>query len=435
MEWKNLTRALRYRNYRLFFSGQMISLIGTWMQTIAMSWLVYRMTNSPFLLGVVGFSGQIPTLLISPFAGVISDRANKHRIIIATQTLSMVQALLLAFLVLSHNIEVWHIIVLNLFLGIVNGFDIPNRQAFVIDMIENREDLGNAIALNSSMFNAARLVGPSIAGVLISLVGEGMCFLLNGISYIAVIAALLFMKIIPRIHEHKNEKVIEGLKEGFRYTFGNVPVRSILLLLSVMSLVGMPYTVLMPVFAKNILGGGANTLGFLLGAVGVGAFIGAIYLASRKSVLGLGKIISVCSISFGFGLIIFSFSKSLPFSLIMLIVTGGMMMMQMASCNTIVQTLADDKMRGRVMSFYTMAFMGMAPFGSLIAGSLASKFGAPNTLAMGGLLCITAGYIFSLKLKHLRELVRPVYVQKGIIKEIADGLNTVSVLRTPPESQ
>jgi len=347
-------------------------------------------------------------------------------------TLQEINKRLPAFSSNSGNLQVWHILVLNVFIGIVNGFDIPNRQAFVIEMIDNREDLSNAIALNSSVFNAARLIGPSIAGILIALIGEGACFLLNGISYIAVIIALLAMRITPRVIEKSGTKVIEGLKEGFKYTFGSIPMRSILMLLALMSLVGMPYTVLMPVFAKNILGGGAQTLGFLLGSVGVGALAGAFYLASRSTVRGLGTIISLTSLLFGIGLIIFSFSRSFPFSIIMLIITGACMMIQMASSNTILQTLSDDKMRGRVMSFYTMAFMGFAPFGSLAAGALASKFGAPFTLASGGVICIIGALIFRQQLPTFRKILRPIYIQKGIIKEIAEGINSASNIRTPP---
>ncbi|MGE5437787.1 MAG: MFS transporter, partial [Syntrophothermus sp.] len=411
---------------RLFFSGQIISLIGTWMQAIALSWLVYRMTNSPLLLGLVSFSSQIPTLIISPFAGVISDRVNKHKIIILTQALSMVQALVLAALVLTGNIQIWHIFVLNIFLGIVNGFDIPNRQAFVVEMIENREDLGNAIALNSSVFNGARLIGPSIAGVLISLLGEGICFLINGLSYIAVIAALFAMRLNPIKKEVSEKKVMEELKEGFQYTFNSVPIRSMLLLLALMSLVGMPYTVLMPVFAKTILGGNAQTLGFLLAAVGVGALSGAFYLASRKTVLGLGKFIARGALIFGAGLIIFSFSRTISLSIIFLIITGASLMIQMASTNTIIQTITEDKMRGRVMSFYTMSFMGLAPFGSLIAGTIANNIGAPLTLASGGFFCIVGGLVFLSMLPNLRRIVHPVYVEKGIIKEIAEGIDKAS---------
>lgn len=433
MKFKEVGRALRYRNYRLFFSGQIISLVGTWMQTIALSWLVYRMTNSPLMLGLMGFSIQIPTLVISPFAGVISDRLNKHKIIVITQTLSMIQALVLSALVLTGNAQVWHLIVLNIILGTINGFDTPTRQAFVVEMIEDRNDLSNAIALNSSLFNSARLIGPSIAGILISLIGEGACFLLNGLSYIAVIIALLAMRLKPVAIQKVHKKVLEELKEGFQYTFGSLAMRSILIQLAIMSLVGMPYTILMPVFAKNILGGGASTLGFLLGSVGVGALIGAFYLASRKNVLGLGKIIATCGVIFGAGLIIFSFSRNLYFSFFMLFVTGGCMIVQMASSNTILQTLSDDKMRGRVMSFYTMSFLGMAPFGSLIAGSIASKIGAPYTLAIGGFVCIIAAVSFIFRLPAIRQAARPTYIKRGIIKEIAEGLDSTTQFRTPPQ--
>ena len=387
MKLNQLLRALRYRNYKLFFSGQIISLTGTWMQQVALSWLVYRLTGSAFILGVVGFSSQIPTFILSPFAGVLVDRMNKHRIIIATQVLLMIQAFLLTILVFTNNVSVWLVILLNVFSGLINGFDLPARQTFMIELVEKREDLGNAIALNSSIFNAARLIGPSIAGIIIAAVGEGTCFLINGISYIAVIIALFAMKIKPAVTQEKSH-VIKDFKEGFNYTFGFIPIRAIILLIGLVSLVGMPYTVLMPVFAKEILHGGANTLGFLMGAVGVGALFGAVYLASRKSVLGLGRVIVFASASFGIGLILFSLSSAIILSLIMLLLTGASMMIQMASSNTILQTIVEDKMRGRVMSFYTMAFMGMAPFGSLIAGSLASRIGAPNTLILGGICCI-----------------------------------------------
>ena len=434
MQFKNLVRALKYRNYKLFFSGQLISLIGTWMQGIAMGWLVYRLTDSAFMLGFVGFASQIPTFFISPFAGVLLDRWNKHRIIVITQTLSMLQALILAALVLTHNIQIWQIIVLNVFIGMVNGFDIPARQSFVIEMIEDRNDLSNAIALNSSMFNAARLAGPSIAGIIIAIFGEGICFLLNGVSYIAVIISLLAMHINYVKHPYKEKHILQDLKAGFNYSWGFIPIRTILFMLALMSLVGMPYTVLMPVFARQILKGGPHTLGFLVGAIGSGALLGALYLASRKTVVGLGRVIAAMAISFGVGLIIFSFSRSFIFSLSMLLVTGVSMMVHMASCNTILQTVTEDNMRGRVMSYYTMAFMGTTPFGSLIAGSLASKFGAPTTVLIGGVLCIIGGIVFATKLPMLKKLVHPVYAKKGIIPEIADGIQSAVNLRTPPET-
>ncbi|MDR3608966.1 MAG: MFS transporter [Ignavibacteriaceae bacterium] len=434
MKFKNLGRALRHRNYKLFFSGQLISLIGTWMQSLAMGWLVYRLTNSAFMLGLVGFSSQIPTFFLSPFAGVFLDRWNKHKVIIVTQILSMVQALILAYLVLSGTVHIWYLVLLNIFIGMVNGFDIPARQSFIVEMIENREDLGNAIALNSSMFNAARLVGPSVAGLLIAALGEGVCFLINGLSYIAVILSLLAMRINYVKHPYEEKHVLAGLKEGMKYAWKFVPIRSILTMIALLSLAGMPYTVLMPVFARETLKGGAHTLGFMVGAIGVGALSGALYLASRKTVLGLGKVIASAAVLFGIGLILFSFSHNLIFSLIMLVVTGVTMMVHMASCNTILQTIVQDKMRGRVMSYYTMAFMGMTPFGSLIYGGLASLLGAPQTLIFGGSVCILGGLMFIYKLPIFKKLIRPVYKEKGIIREIAEGIGTAVNLRTPPQN-
>lgn len=410
-------RALSHRNYRLFFGGQGISLIGTWMQQIAMSWLAYRLTNSALLLGVVGFTSRIPTFLLASLAGVLADRWNRHRILVITQTLSMVQAMILAILVLSETVAVWHIISLSLLLGLINAFDIPARQSFVVDMIEKREDLGNAIALNSSIVNGARLIGPSIAGILIATLGEGMCFLLNGLSFIAVIVALLAMKIVPKQRKMQGSQVFQGLKEGFSYAFGFAPIRSVLLLLALVSLMGMPYAVLMPIFAENILHGGPQALGFLMGATGVGAIAGSIYLASRKSVLGLGRIIVISSNLFGIGLIAFSLSHLFWLSSLFMLLTGFGMMVQMASSNTVLQTIVEEDKRGRVMSFYTMAFMGMVPFGSLLAGSLASNIGAPNTVMIGGVACILGSVMFAKKLASLRRIARPIYVEKGIISE------------------
>ena len=410
-------RSLRYRNYRLFFGGQGISLIGTWMQRVAQIWLVYRLTNSAFLLGVVGFAGQIPTFLLTPFAGVLADRWNRRRIIIATQFLAMLQALFLALLVLTGTVEVWHIVCLSISLGVINAFDMPTRQSFVVDMVEKKEDLGNAIALNSSLVNAARLLGPSIAGILIATVGEGLCFLINALSYLAVIAALLAMRLPQPKTEAVNKKVLQGLKDGLVYAFGFVPIKSIILLLALVSLMGMPYQLLMPIFARDILQGGPHTLGFLMGASGLGALIGAIYLAARKSVRGLENIIALAAGIFGVGLMAFSMSRTVWLSLLLVLLAGFGMMVQMASSNTMLQTLVDDDKRGRVMSFYTMAFMGMAPFGSLLAGALASKIGAPHTLLIGGCICILGGLLFARKLTAFREVARQVYVRKGIIME------------------
>jgi len=410
-------RALSHRNYRLFFGGQGISLIGTWMQQIAMSWLVYHLTRSAFLLGVVGFSSQICSFFFSPFAGVLSDRWNRHHILVVTQSLAMIQAFILAFLTLTGLITIHHIVLLAIFLGLVNGFDMPTRQAFVVEMVERREDLGNAIALNSLLFNGARLVGPSIAGILISILGEGMCFLLNGVSFLAVIIALLAMKMRPEDREHEKTQILKGLKEGFTYAFGFVPIRSILFLLGWISLVGMANTTLMPVFARDILHGGPQTYGFLMAAMGVGAAVGAIYLASRESVLGLGRLIAIASGIFGIGLIAFSLFHLFWLSLFLLLLTGFGMMVQMASSNTVLQTIVDDNKRGRMMSLYVMAFMGAGPFGSLLGGSLASMIGVPTTLMLGGASCILGSFLFTKKLPLLRELVRPVYMKKGIIQE------------------
>jgi len=410
-------RALSHRNYRLFFGGQGISLIGTWMQQIAMNWLVYRLTQSALLLGIVGFTSRIPTFLLASLAGVLADRWNRHRVLVATQTLSMIQAMILAVLVLTGTIAVWHIIVLSLFLGLINALDIPTRQSFVVEMIEKKEDLGNAIALNSSMVNGARLLGPSLAGILIAALGEGLCFLLNGISFIAVILALLAMEIKPKQREIRSSEVFQGLKEGFSYAFGFAPIRSVLLLLALVSLMGMPFAVLMPIFAEKILNGGARALGFLMGATGVGAIIGSIYLASRRTVLGLGRIIVISSSLFGVGLIAFSLSRLFWLSLLMMLLIGFGMMVEMASSNTILQTIVEEDKRGRVMSFYTMAFMGMVPFGSLLAGSLANRIGAPKTVMIGGIACILGSALFAKRLPSLRRMARPIYVEKGIIPE------------------
>lgn len=410
-------RALYHRNYRLFFGGQGISLIGTWMQQIAMSWLVYRMTSSAFLLGLIGFSSQICSLFLSPFAGVISDRWNRHHILVVTQSLAMIQAFVLAFLTLMGMIAVHHLIVLSLFLGFVNAFDMPTRQAFVVEMVEKREDLGNAIALNSFLFNGARLVGPSIGGVLISILGEGMCFLLNAVSFLAVIVALLAMKMTYYERDVEKTHVLQGFKEGFIYAFRFPPIRTILFFLSWVSLVATANTTPMPVFARDILHGDSKTYGFLMAAMGVEAIVGAIYLASRKSVIGLGRIIAIASSVFGVGLITFSLSHALWLSLSLLLLTGFGMMVHMASSNTILQTMVDDDKRGRVMSLYVMAFVGVAPFGSLAGGSLAGSIGASDTLIIGGASCILGSFLFMRRLPSLREMGRPIYIKKGILSE------------------
>lgn len=428
-----LFRALKYRNFRLFFAGQSVSLIGTWMQAIAMSWLVYRMTNSAFMLGVVGFSSQIPTFIVSPFAGPIADRFNRHKILVITQVLSMVQALLLAVLTLSGLIQVWHIIALGIFLGCINAIDIPARQSFVVEMVEKKENLGNAIAINSMMFNAARLVGPAIAGILIAMVGEGVCFLINAVSFIAVIWSLFAMRIVKRTTERGPSDILHGLKEGFSYTFGFPPIRFILSLLAVISLTGTSYAVLMPVFAKDILKGGPQTLGLLMAGGGIGAMAATVYLASRRTIVGLGRLIPVSSVIFSIGIIFFAFSHNTILSVLLLAFAGFGFMTHMAASNTIVQTITDDDKRGRVMSFYTMAFMGMTPIGSLLAGFLASKIGAANTLILGAVCGIAASAVFATKLPIIKKLVHPIYRKIGIIPEVASGIGTAARLTVPPE--
>lgn len=391
---KHTFRALRHRNYRLYFAGQSVSLIGTWMQQMAISWLVYRITNSAFMLGIVGFLGQIPALIFIPIAGVFADRYNRHRILIITQALAMVQALILAGLIMSKTVSIWHIVALTMFLGIINAFDAPARHAFVVEMVARREDLSNAIALNSLVFNAARLVGPSIAGILVALVGEGMCFFINGISYIAVIFALLSMRITPRMIRKEHEPIMRGFREGISYTAGHPVIRSIILLTGLTSLVGMSYVVLMPIFAKDVFHGSSSTLGFLMGASGLGALVGGFYLASRSSVKGLEKITLLTTNIFGISLIAFSFSRILWLSMVILAFAGFGMMAQMASNNTVLQTLVHDDKRGRVMSIFMAAFMGMVPFGCLLAGALAGRYGAPRTLMVFGILCILGSFLF-----------------------------------------
>jgi MFS family permease len=426
-------RALRHRNYRLYFGGQGISLIGTWMTRVATSWLVYRLTDSALLLGIVGFAGQLPTFIFAPFAGVWVDRLNRHRVLVVTQTLAMVQSLTLAVLTFAKAITVWQIIALGAFQGLINAFDMPTRQAFVVQMVEEKQDLGNAIALNSSMVNLARLIGPSLAGIIIAAVGEGYCFLIDGISYIAVIVSLVAMRALPLQLFSNRAGVFSELKEGWEYVAHFAPARSILLLLALVSLLGMPYTVLMPIFAAQVLSGGAHTLGFLMAASGFGALTGAVILAARKSVRGLGRMIPIATIIFGAALMGFSQSRMLWLSLILLFASGFGMMTQMASSNTILQTIVPDERRGRVMSYYTMAFVGMAPFGSLFAGSLASRIGAPITVLICGGLCAAGAVWFATRLKGLRKLIRPIYVKLGIVQEVARGIQAASSLRTPPE--
>lgn len=402
-------RALKHRNYRLFFGGQLISLTGTWMQSVAQSWLVYRLTGSTVLLGFVGFSGQIPVFLLAPFGGTVADRHDRHRILVLTQTAAMVLASTLAALTLTNNVQVWHVFALAASLGVVNAFDIPARQAFVVDMV-GREDLVNAIALNSSMFNGARVVGPAVAGLLVAAIGEGWCFFANAVSYVAVIAGLLLMRVAARRKEPHKLSALASIAEGFRFVGRTAPVRALLLLLGLVSLMGMPYAVLMPVFADQILHGGASGLGLLMGASGLGALAGALSLAARRGIRGLGRWVALSSAGFGVSIILFSQSRSFWLSAALLVPAGFSMMVQMASSNTLVQSMVPDSLRGRVMAVYSMMFMGMAPFGALLAGALAQSIGAPATVALGGAVCMLGALVFGLRLPALRDEARQMIV-------------------------
>jgi MFS family permease len=413
--WQVAGRALRHRNFQLFFSGQLISLIGTWMQSVAQSWLVYRLTGSALLLGSVGFASQIPVFLFAPLGGIAADRINRRYIVIATQVAAMLLALILAALTLSGKILVWHIFVLASLLGVVNAFDIPGRQSFLVDMV-GKEDLMNAIALNSSMFNGARIIGPAIAGILVAKIGEGWCFFANGISYIAVIIGLLMMRVQIRARVAMASP-LEHMLEGFRFVNRTAPIRALLLLLGIVSLVGMPYVVLMPIFADQILHGGARGLGILMGATGVGALLGALTLAFREGVKGLGRWVAWCCGGFGASLIIFAVSHNFWVSVILLLPVGYFMMLQMSSSNTLIQVMVPDALRGRVMAVYSMMFMGMAPIGALLGGALADRLGAQITVAIGGLASVAGACWFGLQLPKIRVEARRLIVAQ----EVAGG--------------
>ena len=414
-------RALRSRNYRLFFTGQSVSLIGTWMTRLATSWIVYQLTDSAFLLGLTSFAGQIPAFFVAPIAGVWLDRWNRHQVLVITQVLAMIQSLALAALAFTGSINLWWVIGLTLCQGLINAFDMPARQAFVIEMIEDRADLGNAIALNSSMVNGAKLVGPAVAGVVIAAAGAGFCFLIDGISYIAVIWSLLAMKVAPARSQAAHKSALQELADGWKYVAESPAIRSILLLLALVSVLGMPYTVLMPVVAVDILHGGAHTLGFLVGMSGVGALSSAIILALRRSVIGLGRRIAASVVLFGGGLVVLGLSRSLWLSLLLMAVTGFGMMQQMAASNTILQTIAADDKRGRVMSFYTLAILGMNPIGSLLAGAVAARIGVPATMIGAGVICMAGAAWFYWKLPEIRRVIRPIYRELGILPEVAEG--------------
>ncbi len=415
-------RALHHRNFRLFFSGQSISLIGTWMTRIALSWLVYKLTGSAWLLGVVGFVGQIPTFLLAPFAGVWVDRLDRRKVLVWTQVLAAVQSLILAALTLAGIVTIHEILLLSIFQGLINAFDMPGRQAFLIEMVEDRRDLGNAIAINSSMVNAARLIGPSIAGLLIAGVGEGYCFLVDGISYLAVILSLLMMRLpsssalqSPAKSSTQRPSMMVQLREGWDFVTAFVPIRSILILFAICSLMGIPYTVLMPIFATRVLHGGPHTLGFLMGSAGTGALVAALSLALRKSVVGLTRVVPLAAAIFGGALILFGMSHVLWLSMLLLTLVGYGMMQGMAASNTIIQTLVREDMRGRVMSYYTMAFVGMSPFGSLLAGGLAHLIGAPRAVICTGSCCIAGAVWFYMQLPAIRAVMRPIYESMGLL--------------------
>ena len=415
---KFLPPALKSRNYRLFFAGQGISLIGSWMTQIATVWLVYHLTSSPLMLGVVGFTSQIPNFILTPFGGVLVDRFSRHRILITTQVLAMLQSLTLAVLALSGMINIELILILSFIQGVISAADAPARQAFVTELVDRQEDLANAIAINSTMFNGARLIGPAIGGLLIAGVGEAYCFLIDGISYLAVIMALLAMRFQPKKMPKIDGSPLQRIKEGFIYAFDCPPIRAILLLSALVSLMGMQYTVLVPVFADKILNGNAQTLGFLMAASGVGAVFGGIYLATRTTVVGLGKLIILGPALLGIGLIIFSLSRYLPLSLLAMLLVGLGIILQVASGNTVLQTIIDDDKRGRVMSLHTMSFLGIVPFGSLLGGAIADRIGAPNTLIIAGIACLFGSIFFSRQLPALQKIVHAIYVRKGIIKLI-----------------
>jgi MFS family permease len=410
-----LFRALRSRNYRLFFAGQGTSLIGTWITRIAASWLVYRLTDSAFLLGLVGFFGQIPTLFLTPVAGVYIDRWDRHRVLVVTQVLSLLQSLALGLLTLSGRITILEVMILQALQGVINAFDTPARQAFVVEMVDDPADLANAIALNSSLVNGSRIIGPAVGGAIISAVGEGWCFIADAASYVAVIASLVAMRVRPSHRPADTTPVLRSLADGFRYVRSFIPVRSGLLLVALISVLGMPFQVLMPVMASDVLGGGAHTLGMLMTTTGLGALLGTLYLASRQTVVGLGRKIAQASTSFGVGLVVFSLSHNLWLSLLVLPIVGAGFMISLAATNTIVQTIVPEDLRGRVMAFYAMSFLGTAPIGSLIAGTVAERIGAPATIMAGGICCIASGAWFFSNLPYIRAVVRPIYVQKGLL--------------------
>jgi MFS family permease len=424
-------RALRHRNYRLFFAGQAISLIGTWLSQVATSWLVYRLTGSALLLGVNAFASQAPLFFLGPFAGVLIDRLDRKRVLLGTQCAAMLQSALLAYFALAGRIDVVHIVALSLFQGFITVLDMPARQSLVLDLIDDRADLPNAVALNSSMFNVARLLGPSIGGLLIAATSEGVCFLVDAVSYLAVIASLLRLE-VPRRAAQPRADIVAQLRDGVDYALGFPPIRAILALLAVASLLGMPYATLMPMVVRAVFGGEASLLGFMTAASGLGALVAALYLASRATVVGLGRMIAWGAGVFGLALVGLSLSRWVALSQVLMALAGFGMMIQMASGNTVLQTIVDDDKRGRVMSLYSMAVFGITPFGSLLAGSCADWLGAPITLALGGGACLLNAFVFARTLPELRRHVRPIYQRLGILPELAQGVASASPPSIPP---
>jgi MFS family permease len=416
-----LWRSLRHRNYRLYLTGQLVSVCGTWMQQVALSWLIYRLTGSATLLGVVAFASQLPIFALGFIGGVISDRYSCHRVAVWTQCAALAQALVLSVLTLTGWIQPLHIILLGFALGLVYAFDMPARQALVHQMVDV-EDLANAVALNSSMINAARVVGPALAGVVVTKFGEGICFMINAASYVAVIVALLMMRLPARAQEAAaSRSIARSLVEGARYIFATTPIRDVLILLGVIGVMGMPYITLMPVFAAQVHKGGADALGLMFGAVGVGALMGALFLARRKTIIGLGRVIAIATLEFGVALIIFTTSHLLWLTLLLLVGVGCGWMVLIAASNTALQTLADNHMRGRVMSLFSTMIVGMAPFGSLLMGWAADQLGAPLVVAIGGAVCGIAGIVFGLQLPRIRKAARPILAARGIILESNAG--------------
>ena len=425
--FRDMVRSLKHRNFQLFFSGQMISLVGTWMDNIAEAWLVYRLTGSSVLLGTVAFCGQIPIFLLGPLGGFVADRFNRRSIVVATQTSSMILAFILSFLTLTKRVTVGEVIAIATAMGVVNAFDVPARQSFLVEMV-GREDLMNAIALNSSMFNSARVIGPSVAGILVASVGEGWCFFANAVSYIAVIAGLLMMRVPRSVIEEHAASPLEHIAEGFRFVRQTAPIRALLLLTGVNSIVALPYSVLMPIFAARVLHGNARTLGVLMGATGVGALLGALALASRTKLQGLAKLVAISCASFGTSLILFSFSRWYPLSVLLLVPVGFFIMVQMASTNTLIQSMVPDRLRGRTMAVYSMMFLGMAPIGALLSGMAAKYIGAPWTVAIGGTGAICGAAIFARHLPKIRVQARELIIAQGLAGgEPAQEMNARSV--------